>query len=159
MPTYLPPGQVTALHPFVMHQQGVPHSVPSHVAQSHVGHFHSVPLQHWQNQQVQENGLIFFLSHLSHNSPNCPIKFSPSLSQASPDGSQVPTQNQYPPSQTDQSLLRSDTNYDYEVSANGQAIHSEYLDSHSSQGMEPDTVIRPTAEEGQVMSSKHYPSR
>ncbi|KAG5558911.1 hypothetical protein RHGRI_008751 [Rhododendron griersonianum] len=123
MPTYLPPGQVTALHQFVMHQQGVPHSVPSHVAQSHVGHFQSVPLQHWQNQQ------------------------------ASPDGSQVPTQNQYPPSQTDQSLLRSDTNYDYEVSANGQAIHSEYLDIHSSQGMEPDTVIRPTAEEGQVDKS------
>lgn len=100
---------------------------------------------------------FFLLSHLSHNSPNCPIKYS--LSQASPDGSQVPTQNQYPPSQTDQSLLRPDTNYDYEVSANGQAIHSEYLDIHSSQGMEPDTVIRPTAEEGQVMSLKHYPSR
>ncbi|KAL3524450.1 hypothetical protein ACH5RR_017284 [Cinchona calisaya] len=51
MPTYLPHGQVTALHSFVMHQQGVPHSVPSHV-----GHFHSVPamssLQQWQNQQV-----------------------------------------------------------------------------------------------------------
>lgn len=127
MPTYLPPGQVTAMHPFVMHQQGVPHSVPSHIAQSHVGHFHSVPalspLQHWQNQQ------------------------------ASPDGSQVATHSQYPPSQTDQSLLRSDSNYDYEVSANGQAIHSEYLDIHSSQGMEADTVIRTTAEEGQVDKS------
>ena len=60
MPTYLPAGQVTGLHPYVMHQQGVPHSIPSQVAQSHVGHFHSVPalspLQHWQNQQVQANG-------------------------------------------------------------------------------------------------------
>ncbi|XP_042048837.1 RNA polymerase II degradation factor 1-like isoform X3 [Salvia splendens] len=37
MPPYAQPGQVTALHPFVMHQQGVPH--PSHVMQSH---FHSV---------------------------------------------------------------------------------------------------------------------
>ncbi|KAG5536164.1 hypothetical protein RHGRI_023827 [Rhododendron griersonianum] len=99
MPTYLPPGQVTALHPFVM-------------------------------------GCL----------PTFP-------GQASPDGSQVPTHNQYPPSQTDQSLLRSDTNYDYEISANGQAIHSEYLDIHSSQGMEPDTAIRPTAEEGQVDKS------
>lgn len=98
----------------------------------------------------------FFCSHLSHNSPNCPIKFS--LSQASTDGSQVPTHNQYPPSQTDQGLLRSDTNYEYDVSANGQAIHSEYLGIHSSQGMEPDTVIRPTAEEGQVMSPKCYSS-
>ncbi|KAJ6764664.1 hypothetical protein OIU74_023531 [Salix koriyanagi] len=52
MPTYLPPGQVTALHPFILHQQGIP--------QSHVGHFHSVPamssVPQWQNgQAVTEN--------------------------------------------------------------------------------------------------------
>lgn len=51
MPTYIPPGQVAALHPFLMHQQGVPH--PSQVMQSH---FHSVPAmssnQNWQNQHV-----------------------------------------------------------------------------------------------------------
>ncbi|KAL7214011.1 hypothetical protein ACSBR1_026439 [Camellia fascicularis] len=125
MPTYLPPGQVTALHPFVMHQQGVPHSVPAHVTQSHAGHFHSVPaissLQHWQNQQAASEGL------------------------------QVPTHNQYPSSQTDQSLLRPDTNYDYEVSVNGQAIHPDYLDVHASQGMEPDTVITASVPEGQVL--------
>ncbi|KAK6936628.1 hypothetical protein RJ641_033658 [Dillenia turbinata] len=50
VPAYLPPGQVTALHPFVMHQPGNPHSVPSHV-----GPYHSIPavssLQNWQNQQ------------------------------------------------------------------------------------------------------------
>ncbi|XP_028055007.1 uncharacterized protein LOC114298138 [Camellia sinensis] len=117
--------QVTALHPFVMHQQGVPHSVPAHVTQSHVGHFHSVPaissLQHWQNQQAASEGL------------------------------QVPTHNQYPSSQTDQSLLRPDTNYDYEVSVNGQAIHPDYLDVHASQGMEPDTVITASVPEGQVL--------
>ncbi|KAL6508272.1 hypothetical protein OROHE_021814 [Orobanche hederae] len=51
MPAYLP----TALHPFVMHQQGVPH--PSHVAQSH---FHSLPamssIQNWQGQQALQDG-------------------------------------------------------------------------------------------------------
>ncbi|KAI3457950.1 hypothetical protein Pfo_014613 [Paulownia fortunei] len=51
MPTYLP----TALHPFVMHQQGVPH--PSHVTQSH---FHSLPamssIQNWQSQQALPDG-------------------------------------------------------------------------------------------------------
>ncbi|KAL7106819.1 hypothetical protein ACP275_06G016600 [Erythranthe tilingii] len=51
MPTYLP----TALHPFVMHQQGVLH--PSHVTQSH---FHSLPamssVQNWQNQQALSEG-------------------------------------------------------------------------------------------------------
>ncbi|KAK4436189.1 hypothetical protein Salat_0782600 [Sesamum alatum] len=55
MPTYIPPGQVAALHPFVMHQQGVPH--PSHVMQSHL---HSVPamssIQNWQNQHAQPDG-------------------------------------------------------------------------------------------------------
>ncbi|KAK8518354.1 hypothetical protein V6N12_017503 [Hibiscus sabdariffa] len=49
-PSYLPPGQVTALHSFVMHQQGFPHSVPSHVEQ------YSMPTissnQQWQNQQI-----------------------------------------------------------------------------------------------------------
>jgi hypothetical protein len=68
---YLPPGQVTALHPFVMHQQGVPNSVASHVPQSHVGHFHPVPtmstMQQWQNQQVSSvyiyaRSYYFFLS-------------------------------------------------------------------------------------------------
>ncbi|KAL0358840.1 UNVERIFIED_CONTAM: hypothetical protein Sangu_0733400 [Sesamum angustifolium] len=55
MPTYIPPGQVAALHPFVMHQQGLPH--PSHVMQSHL---HSVPamssIQNWQNQHAQPDG-------------------------------------------------------------------------------------------------------
>ncbi|PSS32963.1 Interaptin like [Actinidia chinensis var. chinensis] len=124
MPTYLPAGQVTALHPYVMHQHGVPHSIPSQVAQSHVGQVHSEPalspLQHWQNQQ------------------------------ASSEGSQVPTQNHYPPSQTDQNLLRSDTNFDYEVSVNGQSSRSEYLDIHLSQGVEPEAVIPPAADGGQL---------
>ncbi|KAF5960178.1 hypothetical protein HYC85_001387 [Camellia sinensis] len=71
--------------------------------------------------------------------------------QASSEDSQVPTHNQYPPSQTDQSLLRSDTNFDHEVSVNGQAIHSDYLDVRVSQEMEPDAVIPASAEEGQVL--------
>ncbi|XP_028236181.1 uncharacterized protein LOC114415606 isoform X2 [Glycine soja] len=54
-PSYLPHGQVTALHPFVMHQQGVPNSVASHV-----GHFHPVqsmsPVHQWQNQQSVSEG-------------------------------------------------------------------------------------------------------
>ncbi|MCD7452261.1 hypothetical protein HAX54_016027 [Datura stramonium] len=37
--TYLPPGQIATLHPYVMHQQGIPPPLPSHVPQSHVGHF------------------------------------------------------------------------------------------------------------------------
>ncbi|KAG5617338.1 hypothetical protein H5410_017162 [Solanum commersonii] len=94
MTTYLPPGQIAALHPYVMHQQGIP-PLPSHVPQSHVGHFHSVPavssLQHWPNQQ------------------------------AAPEGSQISNHNQYtlqPPS----TLPRSDSQYDHETTVNGQSL-------------------------------------
>ncbi|KAK3042077.1 hypothetical protein RJ639_001779 [Escallonia herrerae] len=66
--------------------------------------------------------------------------------QAVSDGSEMPIQN---PSQTEQSLLRSDTNYDYEASMNGQA----YLDVHISQGLEPHTLIPSSNEEGQVLES------
>ncbi|CAK9158229.1 unnamed protein product [Ilex paraguariensis] len=127
VPTYLPPGQVTALHPFVMHQQGVPHTVPSHVAQSHVGHFHSAPaissLQHWPNQQAVS------------------------------ESSQMPPYNQYLSSQTEQNLLRSDTNYEYEVPVNGEALRPDYMNSPISQGLEPDSVVPSSNGEGQAIGS------
>ncbi|XVE64473.1 hypothetical protein DITRI_Ditri07aG0103600 [Diplodiscus trichospermus] len=50
MPAYLPPGQVTALHSFVMHQQGVPPSVASHVGQYSMPAISSI--QQWQKQQT-----------------------------------------------------------------------------------------------------------
>jgi hypothetical protein len=107
MPSYLPPGQVAAVHhhPFVMPPQ------------SHFSHFHSIPaLQHWQNQQ------------------------------AASEASQVPNHNQYPSSQSEQNMLRSDASYDYEVSVNGQTLlHSEYLDARS---------VQPSSnEEAQVLES------
>ncbi|KAH6828159.1 hypothetical protein C2S53_015109 [Perilla frutescens var. hirtella] len=106
MPPYVQPGQVTALHPFVMHQQGVPH--PSHVMQSH---FHSVsaisPIQNWQ--------------------------------QAQPDGQHVPTHNQYAP-ETEQNLVRTDSNIDYEASGNGQILPKNDLDSEIGRGLDADSV-------------------
>ncbi|XP_052187220.1 uncharacterized protein LOC127797989 isoform X2 [Diospyros lotus] len=126
MPAYLPSGQVPALHPLLMHQQTVPHSVPT-VNQSPVGHFHSVPaissLQHWQIQQAVS------------------------------EGSQVSTHDLHPQSQTEPNLLRSDSSYDYEVSANGKAIHPDYLDDRTNKGTEHDNVIPTSAEEGQVDKS------
>ncbi|KAG4392897.1 hypothetical protein GLYMA_04G230800v4 [Glycine max] len=114
-PSYLPHSQVTALHPFVMHQQGVPNSVASHVPQSHVGHFHPVPsmspVQQWQNHQ--------------------------SVS----EGSQVPVQEHSSPSQTDQHLMRSDAKFSYEMSVNGKTLHRDYLDAHIQQGEEAQTMI------------------
>lgn len=95
MTTYLPPGQIAALHPYVMHQQGIPPPLPSHVPQSHVGHFHSVPavssLQHWPNQQ------------------------------AVPEGSHISNHNQYT-LQPQSTLPRSDSQYDHETTVNGQSL-------------------------------------
>lgn len=63
MPTYVPTGQVTALHPFVMDQQGVPH--PSHM-QSHYQSVSTMPsIQNWQNQQVTDI-LQYFAIHGSN---------------------------------------------------------------------------------------------
>ncbi|XP_048421351.1 uncharacterized protein LOC103951599 isoform X2 [Pyrus x bretschneideri] len=125
MPSYLPPGQVTALHPFLMHQQGVPHSVPPHVPQSHVGHFHSIPavssLQQWQNQQAPSERL------------------------------QISTQNELPSSQNDPNLIRPD--YNYESSVNGQSLHQDYLNVQLNQGAPPDSVLSSSTGEAQVLES------
>ncbi|XP_044492610.1 uncharacterized protein LOC123216261 isoform X2 [Mangifera indica] len=127
LPTYLPPGQVPALHSFIMHQQGVPHSLSSHVPQSHVGHFQSMAvmpsLQQWQNQQAVS------------------------------EGSQISPPSQQPPSQTDQNLLSSGAKYECDMSINGQTLHSGYLDVHINQGTEPDSGISSSTAEAQVLES------
>ena len=70
--------------------------------------------------------------------------------QTSSEGFQLSAQNQLPPSQTDQSLGRSDLKYEYEMSVNGQAIRPDYLD-HISQGPEPNSVISSSAGKEQVL--------
>ncbi|GMP24992.1 hypothetical protein CsSME_00002063 [Camellia sinensis var. sinensis] len=99
-------------------------------ASTQANHVHGVP--------IAPSSLLGMPTYLPHG-------------QASSQDSQVPTHNQYPPSQTDQNLLRSDTSFDHEVSVNGQAIPSDYLDVRVSQEMEPDAVIPSSAEEGQVL--------
>ncbi|KAF8412070.1 hypothetical protein HHK36_000023 [Tetracentron sinense] len=126
MGAYLPSGHVAPLHPFVMHQQGVPHSVPStnsNVTQSQVGHFQPIPAisshQQWQNQQAVS------------------------------EGSPISNHNQYQPSIIEQNLLRSDAHYDNELSANGHVLSSEYLDAHINKGQEPSSIITTSSEEAQ----------
>ncbi|OMO97807.1 hypothetical protein COLO4_14351 [Corchorus olitorius] len=72
--------------------------------------------------------------------------------QTASEGFQLSGQNQLPPSQTDESLRRSDVKYEYEVSVNGQAIRPDYLD-HISQGPEPDSAISSSAGKAQVLES------
>ncbi|XP_009624840.1 uncharacterized protein [Nicotiana tomentosiformis] len=135
MTTYLPPGQITALHPYVMHQQGIPPPLPSHVPQSHVGHFHSVPavssLQHWPNQQ------------------------------AVTEDSQISSHNQYS-LQPQSTLPGSDSQYDHEATVNGQTLRSDYGDGNMNQGSETqDPVVPASSEEEQELQSvdKNYLSR
>ncbi|CAI0397567.1 unnamed protein product, partial [Linum tenue] len=126
MPTYIPPGQMTALHPFILHQQGIPQSMPSHVHPSQVGHFQSVPamssLPQWQAQQ------------------------------AATEASHISTQDQLTPSQSEQNLDRSETKY-YDMSVNGQGYRSDYLDVHINQGAHPDSVISSSSVDQQVLES------
>lgn len=126
MPSYFPPGQLSALHPYVMHQQGANHSVPTHVAQSHVNHVHSVPamasFQQWQNQQAVSEGL--------------PIS----------------SQHQYAMSQTEEIPMRAESNYSYESSANGTDLHPDYLHAHMNQRVNPNLQMSP-AEEAKTVES------
>ncbi|KAJ8536947.1 hypothetical protein K7X08_035348 [Anisodus acutangulus] len=132
MTTYLPPGQIAALHPYVMHQQGIAPPLPSHVPQSHVGHFHSVPavssLQQWPNQQ------------------------------AAPEGSHISSHNQYS-LQPQSTLPRSDSQYDHEATVNGQTLRSDFSDVNVNQEIETqDPVVPASSEEGQELQSvdKNY---
>ncbi|KAL3650592.1 hypothetical protein CASFOL_006995 [Castilleja foliolosa] len=55
MPPYITSGQMTALHPYLIHQQGVPY--PQHVLQSHFNSVSAMPSsQNWQDQQPQPDG-------------------------------------------------------------------------------------------------------
>lgn len=125
MPSYLPAGQVTAVHPYVMHQQGAHHSVPLNVPNSHVGHFHSVPAmassQQWQNQQVL------------------------------PEGPQKSSQNQHPLSQHEENPSRSESSYSYDFSVNGPGLHADYLHAHMNQGF--DRSLQISVSETQTLES------
>jgi hypothetical protein len=67
------------------------------------------------------------------------------------EGSQISTQNEIQPSQDDQYPMRSDANYNYEISVNGQALRQDYLDVHISQGTKPDSGITSSTGEAQVL--------
>ncbi|CAH9070706.1 unnamed protein product [Cuscuta epithymum] len=94
MPTFIQPGQIAEPHPYLVHQQGVPSSIPTQIPQPHhLGHFHSVPavpsFQHWPNQQVSSEGASLMSVHSQYHL------------------------------QTESVLLTPDSNFQYEASING----------------------------------------
>ncbi|KAK9122269.1 hypothetical protein Syun_019886 [Stephania yunnanensis] len=125
---YIPPGQMTAMHPFVVHQQGIQHSlqaVNSHVPPSHAGHYQTMPgissHQQWQNQHA-----------------------------AASEGSQISSQNQYLTSQSEQGHLSSGAHFEYAISANGHVFHSDYLNPHISPNEQPGSVAIATVPNGEA---------
>lgn len=61
MNAFVPPGRVPPLHPYIMHQGGIPHTVPSansHISQSQIGHYRPVASvqsnQYTMEQQVTQ---------------------------------------------------------------------------------------------------------
>ncbi|XP_030532344.1 uncharacterized protein LOC115742288 isoform X3 [Rhodamnia argentea] len=127
LPAYLPPAQVPTLHPFVMHQQGVPQSVPSNVPHSQLNEYQSIPSlssnQQWQNQQ-DVSGEVHISKHIQHSE----------------------TQNE-------QNLLKSDSGYGYEMTVNGEVVQREYPDVHVSQVIKPDSSIFSSTGEAKVTES------
>ncbi|KAK9145775.1 hypothetical protein Sjap_005678 [Stephania japonica] len=128
MGAYIPPGQMTAMHPFLVHQQGIQHSlqsVNSHVPPSHAGHYQTVPgissHQQWHNQQAVS------------------------------EGSQISSENQYLPSQIEQGLMSPGAHFDYAISANGHVFHSDYLNPHISPNEQPVSVATVPNGEAQVI--------
>lgn len=72
---------------------------------------------------------------------------------AQPDGQHVPTHNQFA-QETEQNLLRTDSNHAYEPSGNGQILRANDVDTNISRGLDADSVVPSANGEGQVDSSK-----
>lgn len=56
-----------------------------------------------------------------------------------PDGQHVPIHNQYA-QETEQNMVRTDSNLEYEASGNGQILHVNDLDSNISRGLDANLV-------------------
>ncbi|CAN6449582.1 unnamed protein product [Victoria cruziana] len=124
---FVPPGHVPPLHPYIMHQNGIPHTVTSansHISQSQIGHYGQVAsLQ--SNQYTMEQ-------------------------QAVPENSKMTIQNQHlPASQMDPSSLVSPIGFDYESAPENRGNDTDYLTSQQDPSQAPVTVGITVSKEGQ----------
>lgn len=70
------------------------------------------------------------------------------------DGVQISSQTELAQSKADQNLMRSDENYNYEMSVNGHTLPTDYLDVQINQGTEADSAMSSSTGEAQVLSMK-----
>ncbi|CAI9266189.1 unnamed protein product [Lactuca saligna] len=121
MPAFFSPGQLAPLHPYILHH---PQNVNSHLVQSHVGQFHSVPT--WQNQQAISESLQIpiheqYSSQNDQNSLSVNEQSQQSLQQIS--------------SQFHESLRLNDSDNDNIH----QVKNASFLSNHGTEGQSPPT--------------------
>lgn len=66
--------------------------------------------------------------------------------------SQSPNQNDDQPSQTEQSVLRSDAHYNYDLPAERKVIHPDHLNTHIEQQQRSSPVINGSSNREEVVS-------
>ncbi|KAF3794234.1 hypothetical protein EJ110_NYTH01090 [Nymphaea thermarum] len=127
MNAFVPPGRVPPLHPYIMHQSGIPHTVPSansHISQSQIGHYRPVASVQ-SNQYTMEQ-------------------------QAVPENSKISSQNQHlSASQMEQSSLVSPICFEYEPSSETHGNDTDYSTSQQDPSQAAVTVGVTVSEEGQ----------
>ncbi|XP_042378525.1 stress response protein NST1-like isoform X3 [Zingiber officinale] len=131
MNSFIPPGQIASLHPYMLNPLSVPHPATStnlHIPQSHMDPYQSIPIipnhQQWQNQRVL----------------------------ALSDVSQIPNESKHPLTQTQHGLLGSDTHYSFNLPGELGAVHQEHLSSHGDKQV-PSHSGNGSSEEVQVLRS------
>ncbi|XP_074583629.1 uncharacterized protein LOC141839712 isoform X4 [Curcuma longa] len=131
MNTFIPPGQMAPLHPYMLNPLSVPHPATStnlHIPQSHMDPYQSIPIipnhQQWQNQRVL----------------------------ALSDVSQIPNQSKHPLTQTQHGLLGSDIHYSFNLPGELGTVHQEHLSSHGDKQV-PNHSGNGSSEEVQALQS------
>ncbi|KAK4784494.1 hypothetical protein SAY86_018862 [Trapa natans] len=124
-PGYIPPGYVTAVHPFHMHQKGVAQSLIANVPQSQVSHYQAIQpsstIPEWQNAQGISEGS----KQSDHHKP--------------------------PQRQDGQNPMSSELKCDYQIAVDGQIPQREYTDVHTNIETQDDSVNASVAGEPQVL--------
>lgn len=143
---------MTAVHPFVMPQQGSAQTLTANVPQSQVGHYQTVQptstIQEWKNLQVRKHfSCNFFVNFIVEYDLGSNYS-SFSHFQGVSESSQHSNHSQLPQAQGDQKPMSSELKY--QSAANGQIPQREYI----SREMEPDSVNPSSAGEPKVF---YYP--
>ncbi|CAH1446621.1 unnamed protein product [Lactuca virosa] len=147
MPAFFSPGQLAPLHPYILHHQGLPQNVNSHLVQSHVGQFHSLPT--WQNQQAISESLQIPIheQYSSQDDQNSLRQYEAAVNEQSQQSLQQIS------SQFHDTLRLSDSD-------NGnlhQGKNASFLSSHGTEAQSPATEQQQLGSAGSIVSEMIQP--